>query len=81
MNETVELVNKLILIITPIVMTIFISWASWCIISHATAMMSAKTIEAKKKIKETLLFLIYVHWHLGYLLLDILLLILLLQIV
>lgn len=56
MNETVELVNKLILIITPIVMTIFISWASWCIISHATAMMSAKTIEAKKRAKKRYYF-------------------------
>lgn len=56
MNETVELVNKLILIITPIVMTIFISWASWCIISHATAMMSAKTIEAKKEQRNAIIF-------------------------
>lgn len=30
-------------------MTIFLAIASWSIISHATAMMSAKTIEAKKE--------------------------------
>lgn len=49
MNETAELVNKLLVWITPTVMSIASALATWRIWIHSMGIMNAKNVEAKKE--------------------------------